>query len=41
MVIGAAYDETLYYLKNKGIASEVVGVDIYEDKINKENNKNF
>lgn len=41
MEIGAAYGETLYYLKNKGIASEVVGVDIYEDKINKENYKNI
>ncbi len=41
MEIGAAYGETLYYLKNKGIASEVVGVDIYEDKINKESYKNI
>jgi len=32
--IGAAYGDTLYYLKNKGIASEAVGVDIFEDKAN-------
>jgi SAM-dependent methyltransferase len=41
MEIGAAYGETLYYLKNKGIASEVVGIDIFEDKKNKDNYKNI
>ncbi|MFP9100075.1 class I SAM-dependent methyltransferase [Flavobacterium sp. RHBU_24] len=30
--IGAAYGETLYYLKSTGIAQEAVGVDIFEDK---------
>lgn len=37
--IGAAYGETLYYLKQKKIASEVVAVDLFEDKINKNNYK--
>lgn len=37
--IGAAYGETLFYLKEKGIAGEVVGVDIFEDIKNKENYK--
>lgn len=41
MEIGAAYGETLYYIKNKGIASEVVGVDIFEDKKNPQNYKNI
>lgn len=30
--IGAAYGDTLYYLKQAGIAAEAVGVDIFEDK---------
>lgn len=33
--IGAAYGETLYYLKENGLAREVIGVDLYEDKNNK------
>ena len=37
--IGAAYGETLFYLKENGIASEVVGVDLFEDLDNKENYK--
>lgn len=37
--IGAAYGETLYYLKQNNIASEVVGVDLFEDKKNKQNYK--
>ncbi|MDH4402702.1 MAG: class I SAM-dependent methyltransferase [Flavobacterium sp.] len=37
--IGAAYGETLFYLKKNGIASEVVGVDIFEDAKNKQNYK--
>ncbi len=37
--IGAAYGETLFYLKQNGIASEVVGVDIFEDAKNKQNYK--
>jgi 2-polyprenyl-3-methyl-5-hydroxy-6-metoxy-1,4-benzoquinol methylase len=39
--IGAAYGETLYYLKQNGIASEVVGVDLFEDVKNKKNYKNL
>lgn len=37
--IGAAYGETLFYLKNNKIATEVVGVDLFEDLNNKENYK--
>jgi 2-polyprenyl-3-methyl-5-hydroxy-6-metoxy-1,4-benzoquinol methylase len=37
--VGAAYGETLYYLKQNGIAAEVVGVDIFEDTKNKQNYK--
>jgi 2-polyprenyl-3-methyl-5-hydroxy-6-metoxy-1,4-benzoquinol methylase len=37
--VGAAYGETLYYLKQNGIASEAVGVDIFEDTKNKQNYK--
>lgn len=37
--VGAAYGETLYYLKQNGIASEAVGVDIFEDVKNKQNYK--
>lgn len=33
--IGAAYCETLNYLKIKGVAKTVVGIDIYEDVKNK------
>ncbi len=36
--IGAAYGETLFYLKEKGIAKEAIGIDLFEDK-NKENYK--
>lgn len=39
--IGAAYGETLYYLKQNEIASEVVGVDLFEDVKNKQNYKNL
>lgn len=39
--IGAAYGETLFYLKEKGIASECVGVDLFEDVNNKQNYKNI
>jgi 2-polyprenyl-3-methyl-5-hydroxy-6-metoxy-1,4-benzoquinol methylase len=39
--IGAAYGETLYYLKRNKIASEVVGVDLFEDVKNKQNYKNL
>lgn len=38
--IGAAFGETLFYLKEKGIAQEAVGIDLFEDK-NKENYKNI
>ncbi len=37
--IGAAYGETLYFLKEQGIATEAVGVELYEDIKNKENYK--
>jgi 2-polyprenyl-3-methyl-5-hydroxy-6-metoxy-1,4-benzoquinol methylase len=37
--VGAAYGETLYYLKQNGIAAEAVGVDIFEDTKNKQNYK--
>lgn len=37
--IGAAYGETLFYLKTNGLASEVVGIDLFEDKANRENYK--
>ncbi len=37
--IGAAYGETLYYLKQNNIAAEVVGVDLFEDLENKQNYK--
>lgn len=37
--IGAAYGETLHYLKQNGIATEAVAVDLFEDKINKQNYK--
>jgi 2-polyprenyl-3-methyl-5-hydroxy-6-metoxy-1,4-benzoquinol methylase len=39
--IGAAYGETLFYLKQKGIAIETVGIDIFEDKKNSQNYKNI
>jgi 2-polyprenyl-3-methyl-5-hydroxy-6-metoxy-1,4-benzoquinol methylase len=39
--IGAAYGETLFYLKENKIASEVVGVDLFEDVKNKQNYKNI
>ena len=39
--IGAAYGETLFYLKENGIASECVGVDLFEDVNNKQNYKNI
>jgi 2-polyprenyl-3-methyl-5-hydroxy-6-metoxy-1,4-benzoquinol methylase len=37
--VGAAYGETLFYLKQNGIASEVVAVDLFEDISNKQNYK--
>jgi 2-polyprenyl-3-methyl-5-hydroxy-6-metoxy-1,4-benzoquinol methylase len=37
--IGAGYGETLFYLKKNKIAAEVVGVDLFEDKNNKQNYK--
>lgn len=39
--VGAAYGETLYYLKQQGIATEAVGVDIFEDTKHPENYKNI
>ena len=39
--IGAAYGETLFYLKENGIASECVGVDLFKDINNKQNYKNI
>ncbi len=35
MEIGAAYGETLFYLKTHGIAAEAVGVELFEDYRNK------
>lgn len=32
--IGAAYGETLFHLKEKNIANEVIGIDLFEDKNN-------
>ena len=37
MEIGAAYGETLFYLKENKLAAEVVGVDLFEDVAHKEN----
>lgn len=37
--IGAAYGETLFFMKSKGIASEVVGVELFEDHNNRNNYK--
>ena len=37
--VGAAYGETLYFLKEQGIAAEVVGVELYQDVENKDNYK--
>jgi 2-polyprenyl-3-methyl-5-hydroxy-6-metoxy-1,4-benzoquinol methylase len=37
--IGAAYGETLFYLKETAIATEVVGIDLFEDIENKDNYK--
>ncbi|SDB62013.1 Methyltransferase domain-containing protein [Flavobacteriaceae bacterium MAR_2010_188] len=37
--IGAAYGETLFYLKEKGIAKEAVAIELFEDKANKSNYK--
>lgn len=39
--IGAAYGETLFFLKEKGIASFTVGVDIFEDLNNIKRYKNI
>jgi len=39
--IGAAYGETLYFLKEKGIAIEAIGIELYEDKNNKKRYKNI
>jgi 2-polyprenyl-3-methyl-5-hydroxy-6-metoxy-1,4-benzoquinol methylase len=37
--IGAAYGETIYYLKEKSLADEVIGIDLFEDQENKNNYK--
>lgn len=37
--IGAAYGETLFYFKEKGIAKEAVGIELFEDKANLGNYK--
>lgn len=39
--IGAAYGETLFYLKEKKIASEAVGIDLFEDTKNRQNYKSI
>ncbi|MCW4469152.1 class I SAM-dependent methyltransferase [Flavobacterium sp. MFBS3-15] len=41
MEIGAAYGETLYFLKQGGIAAEAVGVDIFQDTNNPGNYKSL
>ena len=38
--VGAAYGETLYYIKQHKEASEVVGVELFKDLKNIENIKN-
>lgn len=35
--VGAAYGATLFYLKSQNIAQEVVGIELFEDTINKQN----
>jgi 2-polyprenyl-3-methyl-5-hydroxy-6-metoxy-1,4-benzoquinol methylase len=37
--IGAAYGETLYYLKENGIVQEGIGIELYEDLNNKDKYK--
>ena len=37
--VGAAYGETLYFLKQKGIAKEAIGVELYRDEANKDHYK--
>lgn len=37
--IGAAYGETLFYMKENGIAKEAIGIELFEDTINKGNYK--
>jgi 2-polyprenyl-3-methyl-5-hydroxy-6-metoxy-1,4-benzoquinol methylase len=37
--VGAAYGETLFYLKQIGIAIEAIAVDLFEDQKNKQNYK--
>lgn len=39
--IGAAYGETLFYIKENGLATETVGIELYQDEKNKENYKNI
>lgn len=37
--VGAGFGETLFYLKTQGIASEAIGMDIFEDEAKKEQYK--
>lgn len=39
--IGAAYGETLFYIKENGLATETVGIELFQDEKNKENYKNI
>lgn len=39
--VGAGYGETLYYLKQSGVANEAVGIDIFEDVENPERYKSI
>lgn len=37
--IGAAYGETLFYLKENGLANEAIGIELFQDEKNKNNYK--
>lgn len=39
--VGAGFGETLFYLKQQGIASEAIGLDIFEDVAKKDQYKNI
>lgn len=39
--VGAGFGETLFYLKQQGIASEAIGLDIFEDMAKKDQYKNI
>ena len=39
--VGAGFGETLFYLKQQGIASEAIGLDIFQDMAKKDQYKNI